>query len=668
MSAFDLYPDEVAAKMERGHAVDLNAGAGFLEGALTAPLKGAAKGLVVEPGRVLNLGLSAIPAAVDQAFGTSSRDWWFENMMLERASRKVTPNPRETGVAGQILHSLFDVGGQALTVGPAGTGVIKTVGKSIEGVEEGLDTLTAMKKGAIEGGATALGVALPIAISPVVGSRIPALVQQLGYGVASNVPMGVAQRALTSDVLSKAGYKDMAEQYKALDEGGLLTDFVLGMAFGGLGHVLHGKDIKAGEVKPSDIDAALAKRNAYHLEVDTAPGLARNGETRDAHVESVLKATEDLMEGRPVDVSETLHATDFETHGQVDKARADIQAQTEKVAEPIARAADETARLDEAAATKAREPEVDPFLAPDMLAKPAEPLTIEHPEIRSMLQHMADNESGWAEMGGRMIRTPVPNRGLAGGGVSETITRTQWIPKSDWWKDRPGGLNEEKTREAVRKALEGEKLKAGEQRMVGYLLGVANERISEKHAVGDAEWAAIGEDVKVDGLEPTHQNITDADLVAKASEKDEAALEAAAVKFENDDAAFMAEVRRIINEGQKPNEGAARSGQADQGTQAEGARPAGDQAGAGQERGQAPRGQPGEASKTGEATRHIDDAEVRDAEALAAEHPDLLVTLEDGTTVSAAEALAKADEVIAQAQIDAKGFEAAVMCATRRGG
>jgi hypothetical protein len=203
--------------------------------------------------------------------------------------------------------------------------VSKTVGGSIEGIEQGLDTLTAMQKGAIEGGAAAAGVALPIAIPPVAGSRIPALVQQLGYGVGTNVPMGIAQRGLTHKVLADAGYADMAEQYKALDEGALLTDLVLGVAFGGLGHVLQAKGAKLGEVRPSDVDAALTKRNAYHVEVDTAPGLARDAETRDAHVDSVMKATQDLIEGRPVDVSETLTATNFQPHPQVN-ARASSSA------------------------------------------------------------------------------------------------------------------------------------------------------------------------------------------------------------------------------------------------------------------------------------------------------------------------------------------------------
>lgn len=51
-------------------------------------------------------------------------------------------------------------------------------------------------------------------------------------------------------------------------------------------------------------------------------------------------------------------------------------------------------------------------------------------------------------------------------------------------------------------------------------------------------------------------------------------------------------------------------------------------------------------------------------EAVAA-NPDMQVTLDDGTVVTAAEALARADAEIAQAEIDSRGFAAAVTCALR---
>lgn len=46
-------------------------------------------------------------------------------------------------------------------------------------------------------------------------------------------------------------------------------------------------------------------------------------------------------------------------------------------------------------------------------------------------------------------------------------------------------------------------------------------------------------------------------------------------------------------------------------------------------------------------------------------NPDLQVTLDDGTVVTAAEALARADADLAQAEIDSRGFAAAVTCALR---
>lgn len=57
----------------------------------------------------------------------------------------------------------------------------------------------------------------------------------------------------------------------------------------------------------------------------------------------------------------------------------------------------------------------------------------------------------------------------------------------------------------------------------------------------------------------------------------------------------------------------------------------------------------------------IEDAAV----AAVTNNPDLQITLDDGTTVSASEALAQADQDIQQAQIDAKGIEAAATCAMR---
>lgn len=608
MSAFDLFPSEQATKIEGGKPVDLSDGAGFFEGALTAPFKGAAKGLVVEPTRVLNLGLSAIPSAIDAAFGTSTRDWWFENTTMERTSKRFTPNPRETGIAGQMLHALFDIGSQAVVGGPGAVLVSKTVGGSMEGIEQGLDTLTAMKKGALEGGAAAAGVALPIAIPPVAGSRIPALVQQLGYGVGTNVPMGVAQRGLTYQVLADAGYRDMAEQYKALDEGALLTDLVLGVAFGGLGHVLQAKGAKLGALNASDVDAALTKRNAYHIEVDTAPGLARDGQTRDAHVESVMKATQDLIEGRPVDVSEMLRATNFEPNPGVDAQRTELARATGEVIAPIRKA------LTEAEAA---------HQSPDYVESRRQLAQIEHQVTQLEDQARTAYDAGKHDE------------------VTRLRAEVDTLKAERDRLDQQAHANLQSLVEGENKGTLGGKPEA---------LGAPVEHPPEKiHAA-----------LKAEGLDTSEENVAKVKLIARARALDAAAVDALPERMP--DGEYMARIKEIANaeqSAQAPGAGSAKAG--DAGSRAK----AGEPGGQGTE---AAGGKPGEARPSGEGTGHIDDAEVRAAESIAQQYPEMFVTLEDGSTVSAHAAMQQANEVIAQAQLEAKAFEAAVLCATRVGG
>lgn len=631
MSVFDLFPTEQATKLEIGRAADLTEGAGFFEGALSAPLKGAAKGLLVEPARVLNLGMSHIPAAIDNAFGTSTRDWWFENMMLQRTHRAVAPNPRETGLAGQILHSLFDVGSQAIVAGPSGVAVSKTVGGAIEGVEQGLDASTALRKGAIEGGAASVGVALPISIAPVIGSRIPALLQQLGYGVASNVPLGIAQRALTSQVLADAGYKDMAEQYKGLDEGALITDLVLGVAFGGLGHAIQSKGARLPLIRPSDVDAALAKRNAYHIEVDTAPGIARNGETRDAHVDSVMKATQDMIEGRPVDVSQTLTARDFQPHPGIDAGRAELAKVVEGSVGMQARRLllDEMARHDREQAALGtpgflRTPEDLIALQPrEQLALPAE------------LQRAIEiaKKPGFERTAEEKVLLDAVLSGRAG----DYLTNPDQIARID----------------AAVRGLPPPAQKPGA--LVESVAQALGEPVHPPEVVHEA--------LRAEGVEPTQENVDTVQLIARAREVDAAAVDALPPNLS--DAAYLAKIAEIANAKQKTEApGADRVPAGNEGPGAAGRTEPGQ---AGRE-GPETAGRPaGEAGQGGQGAGGVEAAEIRSAEEIAAESPDLPIVQADGSVMTAREALAKADEVIAQAKNDAQAFEAAVLCAIRRG-
>lgn len=259
--------------------------------------------------------------------------------------------------------------------------------------------------------------------------------------------------------------------------------------------------------------------------------------------------------------------------------------------------------------------------------EPFEPRTIEHPDMRTALETMAAHEAGWYQVGGKHL-----------GGEQGTPNFSSWIPNSDWWVGRPDKLNEAKTREAVRKALAGEPLKKAEQRMVDYLVGVANKRM-EKSQIEPKERAMLPEDLINEGEPPTHQNIEDADLVARAAEIDPDAIEAAAIRYENHDAAFLAEARRIVN-GHEAQQ--ARSGS--------------------QEDQRPPQNEPEVGTQDPQARLLSDEAD-----RIVAERPDQLITVganPDGSPIhmTAREYLDQERAVAAQAREDIKLLEVAAGC------
>lgn len=167
---------------------------------------------------------------------------------------------------------------------------------------------------------------------------------------------------------------------------------------------------------------------------------------------------------------------------------------------------------------------------------------IDRPEVRTILQGMADNETGWAQIGGRLMDVNELGTGKP--------SFTTWIPKAEWWRDRPDKkMNGPQAQEAVRKAMAGEKLKPIEQRIVDHMVQMADERTRGIDRVGgEEEYQALGSDALDEGLEPTTENVVDLDLVARATALDEARVERAAMMYENDDAAFRGELEMLIHE------------------------------------------------------------------------------------------------------------------------
>jgi hypothetical protein len=214
----------------------------------------------------------------------------------------------------------------------------------------------------------------------------------------------------------------------------------------------------------------------------------------------------------------------------------------------------------EAGRPEAQEPQLwssDAELEEHFRAAPKKPLT--DPAIAKRVDTMLAAELGWEQIGGRRARADISTS-------SGQPNFTEWVPKSEVWPGRPAKhMNEDAVRRAVAKARAGERLGKAEQATVDYLVEHANRRQFEIDMVGGPEaWNEAASAVAEQGLEPTGRNVIDTEAVARAAEANEMAVERAAQKYENDDAAFMAEIRRILarEERQRPSARAPAGGEA----------------------------------------------------------------------------------------------------------
>ena len=248
------------------------------------------------------------------------------------------PDPQTTGFAGQISYGAGAVllpaiigsavagpaGGAILAGGAVGTGTFADL------TGEGVDRDTALRAAGIDAFATGVGVLAPASM----GAK---LLTKVATGAGVNVALGAGQRYAMGEYLRGAGYGDIAARYDALDATAVATDMVLGAAFGVLPN---------GARPPQQaVDAAMVSRAAIHAEVDTAPGIPANMQTRAAHVKALDTATEQLLGGQQVAVADGMAGARFipkPGQGSTAEARALAQALKET---NFAGLADEVAAL-----------------------------------------------------------------------------------------------------------------------------------------------------------------------------------------------------------------------------------------------------------------------------------------------------------------------------------
>ncbi|ELO0572801.1 hypothetical protein QY804_000475 [Escherichia coli O2] len=353
MSYFGLNPVNQNQQLDEAtsNPAGFNSDVGFFDNAVGAALSGLYSGLVAKPDQLLWAGMDKIVSPIAQfvnentSLNDTSVSYIAEQRKLaEQQVKRLTPDAATTGTAGQVLHGLFDMGGQAVVGttlgGPVGgaAAVSSLQGFSeferltaqgvdfrtaqeaglVQGITAGAGTLIPMSLGLRAGGALAEGVAAQLARTGESSVRRAAATAvratpDIAYAAGTNIAFGMAQRGLTAKTLRDGGYSEMANQYDVLDRQAIAIDAVLGVAFGGVGRFINsrGESTSAPNFSPVDIDAALAANAAHHAEIDIAPGVPINVLSRNSHIQALRKAMSDVSQGRPVDVASIVESASF---------------------------------------------------------------------------------------------------------------------------------------------------------------------------------------------------------------------------------------------------------------------------------------------------------------------------------------------------------------------
>lgn len=328
-----------------------NTDVGFFDNSGTAAVSGLYSGLVAKPDQLLWAGMDKIVSPIakfvneNTSINDTSAEYISEQRKLaEQQVKRLTPDAATTGTAGQVLHGLFDMGGQAvvgaLLSGPAGGAAAVTALQGFSEFErltaQGVDFRTAQEAGLVQGVTAGAGTLIPMslglraggALAESVGAQLARTGESavrnvaatavraapdIAYAAGTNIAFGMAQRGLTAKTLRDGGYNEMANQYDIFDRQSIAIDAVLGVAFGSVGRFMNarGESATTPEFSPAEVDAALAANASHHAEIDVAPGVPVNVPSRDAHIQALQKAMNDVSQGRAVDVTSIAEPASF---------------------------------------------------------------------------------------------------------------------------------------------------------------------------------------------------------------------------------------------------------------------------------------------------------------------------------------------------------------------
>jgi diguanylate cyclase (GGDEF)-like protein len=219
--------------------------------------------------------------------------------------KALTPDAATTGTATQVLHSVAS-GAEQLILGSLSG--VPGGGALAVGSGEGVSRYQDLKEQGVDSG-TARASAAVTAITAGAGALVPAaygssLATRLLTGAGSNTAFGMVNRGADHLILQAGGYQEMADQQKVWDGTQMLVDAALGATFGAVHHASTPAEAKVVEALKQNRDAALTANLALKDRA-AAPGIPINPESASVHAAALEKATQDVLQGKPIDVADS---------------------------------------------------------------------------------------------------------------------------------------------------------------------------------------------------------------------------------------------------------------------------------------------------------------------------------------------------------------------------
>lgn len=173
--------------------------------------------------------------------------------------------------------------------------------------DQGVDVNTRTQVGLVTGAVTGLGFALPVA-GRTVGRTV-------GLALAGGPASFVAQNAATREILKRADYTQLADQYDPFDPVGLTLSTLVPLGFGALAMRGAARRAAAGQpvpemapVAPEVVDAARVQLLRENVDVHRATP-PEDFAAAQAHEAAVSKALDQLANGQRVEVAQMVKIT-----------------------------------------------------------------------------------------------------------------------------------------------------------------------------------------------------------------------------------------------------------------------------------------------------------------------------------------------------------------------